>query len=137
MPQTPETALALLPPLLIQAYPATMSLSEAQRRKQRFKGGKGGPSSTGTTHPSITSVPWFADRKQITQSAVKNSLAGGEFIDTKFYAYSRRTITATVDRPKPVYANSAVLKASCKYFEGCESDESLFPAISSWDAESC
>ena len=110
-----------------------MSSSEGQHRKKRGKGDKGGSSAkkgrpSVTSAPpsanrsSITSVPWSADRKHITQAAVKQSLLGGEFIDTKFYAFSRRSVAGVVDTPKPVFANSAVLKVSSKYFEGCESE---------------
>ena len=56
----------------------------------------------------------------ITQSTLKLSLTTGAFIDTKLYAYSRRRRDGVVDQPKPLYANSAMLKLSSKYFKGCE-----------------
>lgn len=41
-------------------------------------------------------------------------------VDNKFYAYSRRNAKGKVDKPLPVYANSAILRVSAKYFEGCK-----------------
>ncbi|GJE86624.1 hypothetical protein PsYK624_027040 [Phanerochaete sordida] len=42
----------------------------------------------------------------------------GDFVDTKFYAYSRRKATGVVYAPKPIFANSFILRArSPQYFE--------------------
>ncbi|KAI0088866.1 hypothetical protein BDY19DRAFT_906358 [Irpex rosettiformis] len=56
---------------------------------------------------------------QIVQVALKHSLAIGSFVDTKLYAFSRRRDgTGIVDRPLPVYANSAMLRVHSSYFDG-------------------
>jgi hypothetical protein len=55
---------------------------------------------------------------QLMQVALKRSLAQGSFVDTKFYAFSRRRTTGVVDEPRPIYANSAILKARSPYFAG-------------------
>ena len=60
------------------------------------------------------------DKRLISQAAMKQSLTKGTFIDTKFYAYSRKTSSGSVARPLPLYANSTIIKTSCKYFEGCK-----------------
>jgi hypothetical protein len=60
------------------------------------------------------------DKKEIMQAVLKMSLTGGSFLDTKFYAFSRKRSTGIVDEPRPVYANSALLRASSKYFDGCK-----------------
>ncbi|KAF7790011.1 hypothetical protein EIP86_000959 [Pleurotus ostreatoroseus] len=67
---------------------------------------------------TISSLPSDTDKKLVTQAAIKHSLAGGSFIDTKFYAFSRKRASGVVDTPKAVYANSAILSASSKYFDG-------------------
>ena len=86
---------------------------------KRGRGAKGGSVHTGPF--SVTSVPWSADRKLITQAAVKQSLVEGAFVDTKFYVFSRRRSSGVVDKPMALYTNSAILTVSSKYFEGCES----------------
>lgn len=57
-----------------------------------------------------------------TRDVMRRSITGGVFIDTKLYPFSRRhKDRGTVDRPKPVYTNSEVLKASSSYFQSRES----------------
>ncbi|KAI0341441.1 hypothetical protein BDW22DRAFT_1358995 [Trametopsis cervina] len=58
------------------------------------------------------------DAKGRMQIALRLSLTGGTFLDTKFYAFSRRRSTGVVGEPLPVYANSDILRASSKYFDG-------------------
>ncbi|KAI0684904.1 hypothetical protein BC835DRAFT_1387101 [Cytidiella melzeri] len=60
----------------------------------------------------------FLDKQGLIQVALRQSLTSGSFIDTKFYAFSRRRSTGVVDEPLAVYANSAMLRAGSKYFEG-------------------
>lgn len=65
-------------------------------------------------------LPSHIEQKDRLQTAFKLSLTGGVFIDTKFYAFSRRKSSKVVDRPLPVFANSSMLRAASPYFEGCE-----------------
>ncbi|KAI0088862.1 hypothetical protein BDY19DRAFT_946409 [Irpex rosettiformis] len=58
------------------------------------------------------------DKKTLLQEVLRLSLTDGSFIDTKFYAFSRRRSTGVVDEPLPVYANSGMLRANSKYFDG-------------------
>lgn len=58
------------------------------------------------------------NRNHVTRVAVKQSMTEGIFIDTKLYAFSRRKTSGIVDRPKALYANSAILKTSSAYFAG-------------------
>lgn len=57
---------------------------------------------------------------QVLQAALNHSMANGSFIDTKFYCFSRLRRTGVVDKPLPVYANSAVLQIHSSDFDGCE-----------------
>ncbi len=61
-----------------------------------------------------------SDTKVLIQEVLRLSLTDGSFIDTKFYAFSRRRSTGVVDEPLPVYANSEMLRASSRYFDGCQ-----------------
>jgi hypothetical protein len=57
----------------------------------------------------------------VMQLACKLSLDGGTFIDSKFYAFSRRSEAGTIYAPKPVYANSWMLRAKVPdYFDNCK-----------------
>ena len=48
----------------------------------------------------------------------KLSLKSGNFIDTKFYAYSKRNAAGKVYKPMAIYANSYILRVkSPNYFE--------------------
>lgn len=94
--------------------PAATPVSPAVGGKDRKGKKKGGKRSENTSGAPPT------DKKLITQAAVKVSLTGGAFIDTKFYAYSRKRSSGVVDTPQAVYASSAILKATSKYFDGCK-----------------
>ena len=93
-----------------------MSSNASQGKRTKGKRNKGGAANP----PFAPSVPSAPERKTITQAAVKLSFTAGAFIDTKFYAYSRRTASGGVDTPKPLFANSAILKASSQHFQGRE-----------------
>lgn len=71
-----------------------------------------GPPLTTLTTPSL-------DKKGLMQVALRQSMTGGSFIDTKFFAFSRRRSAGVVDEPLPVYASSALLRTASKYFDGC------------------
>ncbi|KAI0338353.1 hypothetical protein BDW22DRAFT_707512 [Trametopsis cervina] len=58
------------------------------------------------------------DKQMIMQRELGRSLIGGSFADVKFYAFSRRRSTGVIDKPLPVHANSALVRASSAYFEG-------------------
>lgn len=59
-------------------------------------------------------------KPQLLQLALQDSLESGPFNDTKIWAFSRRRSNGAVDRPLPLYANSAVLRANSAYFDGCK-----------------
>ncbi|THH23050.1 hypothetical protein EUX98_g8130 [Antrodiella citrinella] len=63
-------------------------------------------------------MPSHIEQKHYLQTAFKTALTGGVFIDTKFYAFSRRRSSGVVDKPLAVYANSSILRAASPYFEG-------------------
>lgn len=71
--------------------------------------------------PEPVVIPADVDRTpaSLLQLACKLSLTSGQFIDTKFYAYSRRKISGEVYAPQPIYASSYLLRARApEYFEG-------------------
>ncbi|KIP10838.1 hypothetical protein PHLGIDRAFT_11103 [Phlebiopsis gigantea 11061_1 CR5-6] len=69
------------------------------------------------THPIVASVPKLKPQ-DLMKLVCKLSLTSGNFIDIKFYAYSRRNATGNVYKPKAIYANSYILRVkSPNYFE--------------------
>jgi hypothetical protein len=79
-----------------------------------------GRSLTQPSYPTagLPSLPASFEKTLLVQSAMKQTLSGGVFIDTKLYAYSKRKSGGIVGDPLPVYSNSSVLRASSSYFEG-------------------
>ncbi|EKM56960.1 uncharacterized protein PHACADRAFT_160515 [Phanerochaete carnosa HHB-10118-sp] len=58
------------------------------------------------------------DPESLLKLSCKLSLTSGDFIDTKFYAYTRRKSSSEVYAPQPIYANSYLLRARApEYFE--------------------
>jgi hypothetical protein len=53
------------------------------------------------------------------REALNQGISSGDFIDTKIILYSHRDTHGRVCRPKPLYANSHVLK-TVPYFNDCE-----------------
>ena len=53
---------------------------------------------------------------QISRLSLKQTMASGTFVDTKFYAFSRRR-SSVVDRPLPIYVNSTILSFKSAYFD--------------------
>lgn len=73
---------------------------------------------------SIAPIPADLDKSPVVlmQLASKISLDSGNFVDTKFYAYSRRSKSGGIYSPKAIYANSWILRAKApQYFENRES----------------
>ena len=101
-----------------------MSSEVSRAGAAKSKRGRGGKRRE--AHHFAPSVPFAPERKTITQAAVKASLRAGAFVDIKFYAFSRRQASGVVDKPQALYANSAILRASSKYFEGCK----ILPVVS-------
>ncbi|KAJ3486470.1 hypothetical protein NLI96_g4230 [Meripilus lineatus] len=64
----------------------------------------------------LPSFPESLNRECYLKAAYKASLSEGTFFDTKFYVFSRRRSSGSVDTPKAVFANSAILRASSQYF---------------------
>ncbi|KAF7790010.1 hypothetical protein EIP86_000958 [Pleurotus ostreatoroseus] len=53
-----------------------------------------------------------------TRVVMRQSIVGGTFIDTKFYAFSRRAKDrGVVEYPQAVYTNSTILMRSSSYFD--------------------
>ncbi len=58
------------------------------------------------------------ENKMLLRAALKSAADSGTFIDTKFYAFSRRDPSRTAYEPKAVYANGWLLRARLpSYFE--------------------
>ena len=52
------------------------------------------------------------------QQSVWDSVLGGNFIDAKLFAFSRRSREpGRVDTPKAIFVNTHVLSAACSYFQ--------------------
>ncbi|KAF9814586.1 hypothetical protein IEO21_05044 [Rhodonia placenta] len=67
--------------------------------------------------PSLLSPQQSLSREQVLHTALKASIvAGGDFIDTQIYCFSRRTHDGLVNRPRPIQANSYLLKATSSFF---------------------
>ncbi|KAI0690193.1 hypothetical protein C8T65DRAFT_672029 [Cerioporus squamosus] len=56
-------------------------------------------------------------REQVSQFAMLASMTQGNFEDVKFYAFSRRTRAGAVDKPLPLYANSALIRKASTHFD--------------------
>ncbi|KAJ3558090.1 hypothetical protein NM688_g1119 [Phlebia brevispora] len=106
--------------------------SNKKKSVKRENGGKGGVSRPSIDHLSLTSLAPTTDRKLVSQAAMRESLTGGTFVDTKFYAFSRKS-SGVVDKPMAVYANSALLRHASKYFEGLLAGGYREDAITSLD----
>lgn len=65
------------------------------------------------------SLPSNASRQEVFQAALKLSVTGGDFIDTRVYLFSRRTASGIVKRPRPVFVNSTVLRAMSPDLDTC------------------
>ncbi|KIP03404.1 hypothetical protein PHLGIDRAFT_121629 [Phlebiopsis gigantea 11061_1 CR5-6] len=87
------------------------------------------------TLPAAPPIPADVERQPATllKLACKLSMASGSFVDTKFFAYTRRDGRGRVGAPRAVYANSFVLRAKApQYFEpllqgGFEGDGAVGP----------
>ncbi|TFK54297.1 hypothetical protein OE88DRAFT_1806055 [Heliocybe sulcata] len=55
--------------------------------------------------------------------SLSRSITSGSFMDTRFFAYSRRQRSGRVDWPRPVYASSTLLKENSPYFQALLSKE--------------
>ncbi|KAH9941015.1 hypothetical protein B0H21DRAFT_753592, partial [Amylocystis lapponica] len=62
-------------------------------------------------------VPSTASIQNVLHAAVKLSLTGGDFTDTTFYVFSRRTNSRMVKAPRVVFANSISLRKASAHFE--------------------
>ncbi|CCL99646.1 uncharacterized protein FIBRA_01666 [Fibroporia radiculosa] len=60
----------------------------------------------------------FGSTKDEVLHSALNLALGGEFINTKIYAFSRRTTSGLVYKPRPIYTNSLTLKATSGFFDG-------------------
>lgn len=61
-----------------------------------------------------SNIPWTLE------SALAASVSDGTFADVELSLFSRRLAAGKVGHPRPVYANSAVLKRASSYFHGRE-----------------
>ena len=71
-----------------------------------------------TPNPNTLSLAEF--NTSIIEAAANAALSGGPFLDTQIFAFSRKRPGGGADKPRAVYANSTVLRASCPYFADCE-----------------
>ena len=58
-----------------------------------------------------------ATRTQVQRMAMLSSMSGYSFEDVKFYAFSRRTHSGSVDTPLPVFANSVLIRKASSHFD--------------------
>lgn len=72
------------------------------------------------SHLFTTVLSSSLDKKDLIQVMLRETLTSGSFIDTKFFAFSKRRAGGGVDDPLPIYANSRLLTSSSRYFDGCE-----------------
>ena len=91
-------------------------------------------SAKSTGKHSLPPIPADLDKSPVAlmQLASKLSLDSGNFIDTKFYAFSRRSQSGCIYSPKAIYANSWILRTKApQYFENRESllDLDAFPSV--------
>lgn len=83
------------------------------------KGKKGLKASRAVT-TAAPPIPANVEKKsgELIKLACKLSMSSGSFVDTKFYAYSKRSPSGTVHKPRSIYANSFLLRAKApQYFE--------------------
>jgi len=66
---------------------------------------------------SSPTIPSHVEQKHQLQAAIKMSLTGGTFIDTKLYAFSVKRSSGKVSSPLPIFANSSLLRIASPYFE--------------------
>lgn len=71
-----------------------------------------------TPHPNTLSSEEF--HTTVTEAADNAAFSGGPFLDIQIFAFSRKRPGEGADKPRAVYANSTVLRASCPYFADCE-----------------
>lgn len=98
-------------------------LPQRSKNKKKAREGASSANAVDSRTPHRQSLTTFTtpllDKKGLLQVALRKAVTGGSFIDTKFYAFSRRRSTGVVDDPLPVYANSEILRAASTYFDGC------------------
>ena len=98
--------------------------SEPSTGKTRSKKGKGTRKVAPPAAPfAAPPIPADVVKKPVAllKLACKLSMSNGSFIDTKFYAYTRRTASGGVCAPRAVFANSFVLRAKApQYFGPCK-----------------
>lgn len=68
-----------------------------------------------SAHPTVHHA---TTREQVSQLAMLASITSGTFEDVKFYTFSRRTRAGNVDRPLPLYGNSALIRKASRHFDG-------------------
>ena len=99
----------------------TAHLSSKQRKRAQREAANGGKN-TGSSNDA-PHIPADVDKspEALAKLASNRSLENGTYIDTRFFAYSRRKPDGTVLAPRAVYANSWILRAKLSsYFEPCE-----------------
>lgn len=96
-----------------------MEFPHNKKNKKKGKSSRKGEYSSNV--PMSSSVPPPAvkiEDKLLLRAALKSAADSGAFMDTKFYAFSRRDPSRKVYEPKAVYANGWLLRARVpSYFE--------------------
>ncbi|EKM56965.1 uncharacterized protein PHACADRAFT_254389 [Phanerochaete carnosa HHB-10118-sp] len=92
------------------------------KAKGKGKGKKGQAASIPSSGPVLDQPPIPADvaknPEELMKLAFKRAMISGNFLDTKFYAYSRRKPSGVVYAPIAIHANSYILRAKePQYFE--------------------
>ena len=76
--------------------------------------------------PSTTTLSIHAaSKEEISDYTMLASIDGVAFEDVKFWTFSRRARSGTVDTPRGLFGNSALVRKASSYFDMGEPDVSL------------
>ncbi|KAI0690191.1 hypothetical protein C8T65DRAFT_817442, partial [Cerioporus squamosus] len=118
------------------ALPFSLDLSTSRRVSNRgarrvwtpssdsLRGARGGGMMSSGTAPD-PEIHFTSNPSSVVHQAFLASITGRAFEDVKFFAFSRRTLSApgTVDRPLPLLANSALLCSATSHFDYTRNSE--------------
>ncbi|OBZ67212.1 hypothetical protein A0H81_12855 [Grifola frondosa] len=86
----------------------TEEATDQWRKRSKKKGQK-------SAAPPIPSMS--LTRQQISQCAFNSSIVDRSFEDTKFFVFSRRSASGVIDTPRPLFANSLLMRKASSHFE--------------------
>ena len=92
---------------------ATINEGKRKGRKPKSRRAEGGVADTIPLPPSSVALP---PRVDVLRAALISSLSGQSLEDVKFFVFSRRTLTGSVDTPLPLLANSSLIRKASPHF---------------------